>query len=191
MSGHIAVCIASGPSLTQEDVDFCKDTGAKIYAVNDCYRMARWANYVYAADPEWWDAHAEAVGYLGAEAWTCNPDSAQKYNLNYIRADSRLLWSGDPTVVASGGNSGFQTINLAVLHGATKVVLLGYDMQLGVKGKKHWFGDHPPGVDRGSNYGDWLARMRKAAPMIPVPVFNCSRDTAIDCFPRKALKDVL
>lgn len=50
--------------------------------------------------------------------------------------------SNDPTALRVGRNSGYQAVNLAVLAGARKVVLLGYDSA--VRGNlTHWFGDHP------------------------------------------------
>ena len=43
------VCIGTGPSLTQADVDLCCSQ-ARVIAVNDAYRMAPLADVLYAAD---------------------------------------------------------------------------------------------------------------------------------------------
>jgi hypothetical protein len=50
----IVVCVASGHSLTKEDVEYCKGK-AKVYIVNDGYKLAPWADLLYAAhtDRDW------------------------------------------------------------------------------------------------------------------------------------------
>lgn len=181
------VCVASGPSLTPEDVEYCKGK-AKVYVVNDCYKLAPWADVLYACDKEWWDHHGGVPDFKG-QKWTLTKESANKYNLNWINCIYGRNWSNDPNFIVSGGNSGFQCLNLAVLHGATEVILLGYDM--GHTGKKHWFGEHPKALQRGSNYTGWVKHFIRASSEIPVPVVNCSRETAIPCFPRKQLREVL
>ncbi|HCZ48509.1 MAG TPA: hypothetical protein DCZ11_05850, partial [Gammaproteobacteria bacterium] len=45
--------------------------------------------------------------------------------------------SASPLRIHQGGNSGYQALNLAVLLGAERVILLGYDMHGG-----HWHGRH-------------------------------------------------
>lgn len=178
----LTVCIASGASLTQEDVDLCK--GQRVYVVNDCYKLAPWADLLYAADTQWWEHHKGVEGFKG-EKWTVSHEAEKKYGINRIDYKSNLVW-GDGEILATGGNSGFQVLNLAVMRGATKVILLGYDM-----GGKHWFGDHPPHMRKNSPYGDWIKNFNKAAPLISVPVINCTRNTALECFPRMELQDVL
>lgn len=182
----LVVCIATGPSLTQDDVDFCNGRAA-VYAVNDAYKIAPWADLLYAADGTWWDVHNGAPDFAG-EKWTVNPDAAEKYHLNYIAPKSKA-WSTNKSYIATGGNSGFQAMNLARVRGASKIVLLGYDY--GYTDKKHFFGDHHPLTDRHSDYALWIKLLNKAAVEIDIPVVNCSRKTAITCFPRMTIQEAL
>lgn len=182
----VAICIASGPSLTQEDVDYCRGKGT-VYVINDSHRMAPWADVLYACDGAWWDYHWP-VPFAG-EMWTLDVHAAGKYKINLI-GTTEDPWSTNPDCIAKGGNSGFQTLNLAILRGATKVILLGYDLKI-TRGKTHWFGDHPNPLNRGSDYTRWLKYWRRAAPMIKAEVINCSPDSALDCFPKRELRHVL
>jgi hypothetical protein len=50
-----------------------------------------------------------------------------------------------PGWVRTGGHSGYTAINLAVHLGATRIVLLGYDMMASPQGAHHFFGAHPDG----------------------------------------------
>jgi head-tail adaptor len=54
------VVLGCGPSLTQADVDYCRGK-AEVMAVNDAWRLAPWADWMYAADVSWWGMHAGAV----------------------------------------------------------------------------------------------------------------------------------
>lgn len=183
----IAICIASGHSLTFKDVDYCRGKG-KVYVVNDGYKIAPWADVLYAADTDWWDYH-DGVTQFDGERWTCAKESSLKYGINHIDYKPQEKWSSSPDWIATGGNSGFQAVNLAEIHGATKIILLGYDM--GFTNKKHWFGEHPSRINRPSRYDEWIKRFNDAKPLIKAEVINCTPNSNLKCFPMADLRDVL
>lgn len=81
-----------------------------------------------------------------------------------------------------------------MLLGASRILLLGYDMKLGPNGEKHWHADH-----RGRNpHAAQLEGWRNAfATMLPdlakagVEVLNCTPGSALTCFPTANLRDWL
>ncbi len=185
----IAICIASGPSVTQSDIDYCKGKG-RVYVVNEMVFMAPWAHVHYAADFNWWDAYRGCPQYHGPKFCPCERTCA-KWGLTHIPVDHDLIW-GENGVLATGGNSGFQILNLAVMMGAKKVVLLGYDMGHEPAGPKHCFDDDmPPLVVRSSQYDKWIKHFEKAAPLIPVPVFNASPSSNLNCFKKVNLREII
>ena len=101
--------------------------------------------------------------------------------------------SKKPNGLMTGQNSGHQAINLAVLLGARRILLLGFDMKAAPDGRLHWFGDHPvktnPAVFSAMlrNFDKTLKPLAAAG----VEVINCSADTALTCYPRKPLHDAL
>ena len=99
--------------------------------------------------------------------------------------------STDPGALRSGGHSGFQAINLAVHLGASRIVLLGYDTQP-TGGRDHYFGAHPHGYKMPFDMFRWLFPSI-VAPLeaLGVAIVNCSRETALDCFPRRPLHEGL
>ena len=185
---HTAICIASGNSLTQADVDLCRGRG-KVYAVKECRHLAPWADVLYAADTDWWQLHNGVPDFAG-ERWTVSAEAAKQYGLNHIDYKPSEKWSSDPRWLATGGNSGFQAVNLAVLQGAARVILLGYDMGHEYGTPKHWWTGQFERPIRTSNYAEWVKRFNAAAPLIPVPVINCTRRTALNCFPKMTLEEV-
>lgn len=184
--------IASGPSLTQSDVDAIKGKGAVI-AINDNYLMAPWADYLYFCDPKWFNWHYERQEFIHFKGiiYTQDKKTAEENGYNYIASKSAEGLSESPEVIHQGSNSGYQAINLAYHLGARKVILLGYDMQT-TDGKAHWFGHHPDKVV--SSHNSWLRHydsLAKHAKKLDLEIVNCSRQTALTCFERKPLETVL
>lgn len=194
--GDTVVCLAGGPSLTAGDVDFCRGK-ARVVAVNDAYRLAPWADVLYACDFKWWEHHQGVPLFAGLKLTL----EAKAERWDGVKALRRAGPDGlelDPaegiTTGGSGSNSGFQAINVAVQLGASRVVLLGYDMQLGPKGRSHWFGKHPRGLQKDACFSSFRSAfnsMVKPLRQAGVEVLNCSRETALTAFPRAALADVL
>ena len=188
-----AICIASGPSLTQEDVDYCRGKG-RVYVINTSFRRAPWADILYACDGPWWNKYIDEVRRdFRGELWTIDTAAADKYSLRMAEVDNHSPFSKKPNVISLGSNSGFQTLNLAYVQGAKKIILLGYDMKLGPAGEKHWHGDHPADLLQTNpyEYQNWIRLFKAAAPLIDVPVINCSRVSALECFERMPLESAL
>ena len=180
--------IASGPSLTKEDVDKLEDKN--VIVINNNYQLAPWAQILYACDLKWWDWHEGAKDFKG-EKWTQDEKAAEKYGLRYIKSIPNAGISEDPQVIHQGSNSGIQAIGLAYHFGARTIYLLGYDLQA-TRGKSHWHGDHPDGVV--SCWHRWLVfyeQVAKDAEKLGISIINCTRETALKCFERKELDEVL
>jgi hypothetical protein len=194
-----AVCIASGPSLTAEDVAFVRGK-AKAIAINASYAIAPWADVLYCADvnPFKWYWNSGPRGY---ESVAMRDFQGKKYSLTsnaakYAGVVVLKQWreeglSLDPTKLCLGKNSGYQAINLAVLLGAKRIVLLGYDMQPG-PGGEYYFGASHPDRKRSpyKSFREKFPTIVKPLKDAGVEIVNCSRQTALTCFPRKALTDV-
>lgn len=196
MKHKTAICIASGPSLTQDDVDYCRGK-ATVYVVKECRHLAPWADVLYAADTDWWDKFNGCPDFAARKITVC-ADSAKKYGLECIKYRADLLWSNEQGRIATGGNSGFQVINIAALElikngitGDERIILLGYDMGFRPGTDKHWWEKDHPRTSRESNYARWLEHIAKAAPLVPLPVLNASRQSAIYSWPKVKLREVI
>lgn len=155
--------------------------------------MAPQADLMYACDGAWWDTHHEATQAFAGERWTQDLKAAQRYGLHHITSRREHGLSRTPGVIHQGGNSGYQAIDLMVQMGCTRILLLGFDMQK-TGGKAHWFGNHPGNLHKASPFKDFIKnfeRMAVDAAGLGIEIINCSRETALTCFPRARLKDVL
>ena len=167
--------------------------GQNVIAINDNYLIAPFATVLYACDGHWWDWHSERAELKAFEGRkiTQDKEASERYNLEYIESVDASGLTANPKQISKGSNSGIQAINLAVHLGAKRIVLLGYDMQHdGVK--SHWFGEHPnefkPPVHRWLRHYDFVA---KDAEKMGVEIINATRETALTCFARKKLEEVL
>lgn len=88
-------------------------------------------------------------------------------------------------------NSGAAAIVAAVHLGAQRIILLGYDCQR-TGGKAHWHGDHPKGLGNAGSLDKWPAQFEKLArDLRNFNIVNCTRETALTCFPRVPLERAL
>ncbi len=187
----IGIC-ASGPSLTPEDVRTLRAKVGRLIVINTSFRLALDADHLYACDRKWWDYyHAEVERTFKGAKWCYEKQAAKDYGIYCVEGSCQGKGlNRAPFRVNTGGNSGYQALNLAYHLGATRVILLGYDMQ----GNTHWHGDHPPPLNNThSNYADYRKRMQALASDLQsegVEVINATRDTALECFPRVRLEDV-
>jgi hypothetical protein len=194
MRVETVVCIGSGESLTQADVDYCAGR-ARVLVVNDNYKLAPWADWLYAADADWWFSQPVPMKFSG-EKWTCNEQVSRKLGVHLIEAREGCGLSRDPSFVywggmyPVGGNSGAQAVGLAYRFRAKRIILLGYDMR-----GTHWFGPHATMRNSGEpqymHWRDSFAVLAAELAQADVELLNCSRMTTLRGIPRAVLMDVL
>lgn len=190
MQPKTTIILATGPSLSPPQVEFVRQAHrqkrAAAIAVNDAFKLAPWADVLYAADAAWWRVNEQqALAFAGRKV-SC--DVQVPY-----RVVERLKQTGlegyDPTPghVRTGGNSGYQALHLAISEGAERVLLLGFDM----KGT-HFFGRHvaPLRNTDMSTFARWIGRFA-ALKGRGAEIINCTPGSDLTCFPRLDLENAL
>ena len=185
---------ATGPSLTVDVAE--RLVGQHVIAVNDAYKLIPSADILYACDESWWKVHKGGEAFTG-ERWSSHQKggsndktrAAARYGLRLVDgvAGDRFLTDGK---ISYGGNSGFQAVNLAILFGAARVVIVGFDMRE-VSGKRHFFGDHPRPLRNGAGFDAWIKAFKVASRHLPsfVDIVNATPGSAIKCFQMVDLDD--
>jgi hypothetical protein len=73
---------------------------------------------------------------------TADRQAAARYGLQLVKvSEADRVCMAQAGVIGSGGNSGFQALNLALQFGARRVILVGFDLNLA--GGVHWHGRTP------------------------------------------------
>lgn len=186
---QMVVCLATGPSLTAEDVDYCHGK-AVVIAVNDAYRLAPWADVLIANDAAWWRVHRGVPDFAG-EKYCLEASAATSGAVTVLDYTGETGIETEPTGLRSGRCSGGAAINVALHLGATRIVLLGYDMR-----GDHFFGRHPAPLrttqpHQFETFRDALATMADPLHRLGVSVINCTPASALTCFPSGDLRAVL
>lgn len=173
------ILVASGPSA--KDVPLSLAQGkARFITINDSYRLAPWADVLYACDSAWWQKEDGAMSFKGLKLTIDRRSSVHPdWNVHKVWCDknSDQLVTDAFNKVGWGGNSGFGAINLAVQFCVKKIILVGFDMT--IEHGTHWHGDHVGYLHNPTNRSAerWRRAIDRVAPRIAavgIEVLNCS-----------------
>ncbi len=138
--GKTVAIVGSGPSLSANQVERLKTwryvsrETRRVVVINNGYRMAPWADMLYACDAPWWNQHFfQARSAFQGEMWTQDLRAVIDFGLHYIEALPGPGLGRAHGVIHQGAFGGYQVINLAWQAGAVKVILLGFDMHGGIR----------------------------------------------------------
>ena len=189
--GSTIICLGTGPSLTQADVNLCRGR-ARVIAVKDAIRLAPWADVLYSGEIKWWRKYGTKLQFEGLKYGIedCDKNQAAAW-APLLKQTGMTGLERDPGGLRTGKNSGYQAINLAMHFGAARIVLLGYDLQVR-HGQTHFFGDHPWSAQpMFADFRPLYDTLVKPLAQLGIEIVNASAETALTCFPRASLADVL
>lgn len=201
-----AAIVASGPSAKNANVAALRGK-MPVMAIKECVEVCPWADVVYGCDAAWWRHRKGLPNFSGLRvAWQGSKlrptydikrvaiDTSQDNIYPVERRQYRMVFD-DLGTVGGGGNSGFQAVNLAVQFGATKLLLIGFDMH--DRGGVHWYGRNTwakSGNPDESCFARWRRDFDRAAAdleMRGVEVVNAAPHTALTCFRRGTIEQAL
>jgi hypothetical protein len=193
--GRTVVCVASGPSLTAQQVEAVRVAGLPTLVCNDSYRIAPFAEVCYFADTKWFGWQSDKPEWKAFAGQKCTIQSSSPQvkdaEVHVLKNAGHEGLSADPTAIVTGSHSGYQLVNLTTLTQPARIILLGYDCGR-VNGKKHWFGDHPDGTEPPyDGIKKHYNRMEQDAKRLGIEILNATPGSAIEAFPRVELASVL
>lgn len=195
------VVLGGGPSL--RDVDLSLLAPYTVIGTNNAYSLPN-VPYNFFMDIGWWKRNKdEAAGYTGVmitdapdpegvitEPWVKRLHRYNDYGMNISRRDG-LPWNR---------NSGAGAINLAAIMGASRILLLGFDMQpvAGAPNKgNNWHDKHkaPPDPRQYEKFMRYFDTMKLDLERIntvrKLEIINCTPGSALKCFPIMRLEEAL
>lgn len=196
-TGESVAIIASGPTAKKAKVSLLQSR-MRVIAIKKSVELASFADVVYGCDGPWWRSVQGLPKFKGLklayEPTVCGSEwGIQKVDIKNPASDEMLFEKTG--VIGSGGNSGFQALNLALQFGASRVLLVGFDMR-GDSGA-HWYGRNnwmQANNPTDGVYGRWVRAMNSAALKIKaqgVSVANASDISALECFPKMPIEAAL
>lgn len=186
----VAVLIASGPSVTQDQLDnvreWQKDGGGIVMTVNRSFEAAPWADYLFTIDGRFLRAWEDKIREFKGTVLT---HKLASYYPDFIKV----------VPATCSGNSGSAGIEvLSRDFKCKKIILVGCDAKWSDKGKKHHHEDYPDTGDRKttlnncSNIHEFKGCFEKAIKRSKdVEIINCSPDSALRFLPNMPIKEAL
>jgi hypothetical protein len=135
-AGEEAYCIGGGPSLRTFDWELLR--GKHTVGCNVAFRLGHICEVCLFGDTDFFAHFKDDLMKFQGMIVSNLPALRDRDDASFVRQMRRRprgIGTGD--TLAWNGNTGAAAINLAVLFGATKVYLLGYDMMLS-EGRPNW-----------------------------------------------------
>lgn len=202
-AGETVFILGGGPSLRGFDAEVLRGKGriiatneaglAGVAGAEDEKPHAPWADVLYWADKRWFNWNRDRLGeHTGRyKIARLAPEPPSEQDIKVLPQGGAPL-SDDPSRLA-GFCSGGASINLAYLFGASRIVLLGFDMRADGRGD-NWHCRHKQGTDKSryvTHFMPPIAAMAWPLKQRGVEVINCTPGSALSCFPILPLEDLL
>ncbi len=195
--------VVSGSSPLSVYSPYMKELHNKhVIGVNVAYMLGNWIDMVFFGDTGFFLKHKIALASFPNLRVSCSGHASKISWVKYVPRDKEHVKgiSPHPGMVSWNLNSGGAAINLAVRTGAKRIILLGFDMKLSPESTQHWHNVYGKGQKLRP---DQLRKLpferhlrgfphiaREAAAM-DVEILNANPDSAIDCFKKVNVKELL
>lgn len=179
--------------------------GKHVIGVNMAYLIGDWIDMLFFGDKKWYFTNREKVAKFKGLKVTCqshfNKPKYVEERIKFLAKDNHKPTgiSSNPHKVSWNVNSGAAAISVAVNMGATRIILVGFDMQLGDDGKQHWHAEYKT-FSRKHPDGKKLPFHRhllgfpviaKDARELGVEIINACPNSAIKEFRKTTVKELL
>lgn len=184
--------IGGGPSVSDINVSALKDQC--VIGCNNAYTFGTdIVDYVIFGDESWYNYHCASLSSFPKEKLITNhPKLANREGITCY--ERREVGFFELPTLGWNGNTGAMAINFALTLGATKIMLLGFDMKLNEKKESNW---HPNTLDTitEEHYERYMNVMKSCLLDLrlkwpKVKIINCNKNSAMKCFPRRKWQGV-
>jgi len=173
-----------------------------VIGVNVAYLIGDWIDLVFFGDSGFILKHQEALSKFQGLKVSCHPRVDNMSWIKYLSRDKNHSQgiSSNPKKVSWNGNSGAAAISVAANAGAKRIILLGFDMKLGVDSSQHWhdlYGRSAINDERRARKMPFHRHLRgfpeiaRDAKSRGIEILNASPDSAIECFRKVTVKELL
>jgi len=163
--------LAPGPSMSAALAERVR--GRSVCVINNVFELAPWADILVATDHGWWRRHPLALKFMGRKC------GAHEINgIEIVR----------PNTFGTESSSGVLALDEVRNQGATRIVMLGFDMH-----GTHFFGPYTNGCrntpqsrreEHQAQFAQWARQNR-------IDVVNCTEGTMLRAFRLGKLEDYL
>jgi len=184
--------IGGGPSVAETNLDLIKDKF--VIGTNAAFYLGEWIDVCFVLDCRFYKWRQDDLEKWPNRIITTCPELKGHPKIEVYKKCTTCgicYHDGYLAVPDSGKNAGATAINLAILMGAKKVVLIGYDMK--VKQGRHNYHNYHNHTPRDDVYNKFFVHFKKIKEELPegIEIINATPDSALSLFPKVSLKEAL
>lgn len=168
-----------------------------VIGTNIAFMLGEWVSALYFCDSKFFRIYKDSILAFRNLKVTCVSHldtNLQPYtrNIKRVKRDYKSGLSDRPDTICWNHNSGAAAINLAVLAGAKRILLLGFDMK-SEGDNSHWHNAYGIKTPRNAfnRFLKHFPAIAADAKKMKVEILNVCPDSLLDVFPRVSLKEVL
>jgi len=170
--------------------------------INVAYLLGDWIDFVFFGDSGFLLKHQHALANFQGLKISCHPKADSLSWVKFVARDKSHAQgiSSNPMRVSWNGNSGAAAISIAVHTGAKRVILLGFDMKVNEEDNQHWHDIYQRGTTMDQKrrrkmpfhrHLRGFPQIARDAKQMGVEILNASPDSAIECFQKVTVKELL
>lgn len=177
--GETVAILASGPSMSRDVADAVNRMCVATIVINNTWRLAPWADALFAADAPWWRSpKAPTAEEFAGERFVS--EEPTRHGMGPLPGVTHIP---KRDVTFGGGNSALRAAHMCQDLGAREILLYGVDLR--DDEVTHWHGPHttlrnPDLLEFGRQRRAWEVFAKTAG---RPEVRNCNPRSAVTCFP--------
>lgn len=176
--GKPVFIVAGGPSYRTQNLALLR--GRHVIAVNRSFEDVPWAQYVFGMDKDFFIRHRARLETFAGRIVT-NASGVPLGRVLTVDKAKKPYFAGNPNHIHCNRTSMAGAMELAVLLGAGRLVLLGADGRDDADAVRAHKERYPHKGYRPARYDDWREELKAVAAALKrlgVPVANCSPGSA-------------
>lgn len=190
--GSDVFIIGGGPSL--QSFDWRKLRGKHTIGCNAAFRLGKdTCRLCFFSDGHWFYRMEQELSFFEGRLVTHSPEISSDHPWISVVARKEIGLHKD--AVGFGGNSGCSAINLALLMGAQRVFLLGFDMRLGSSGRMNWHNVsvEPSNPDVFPKFQEGFEAIARDLPTVfpGCSIVNLTDSSELSVFPKQPINSIL
>ncbi len=197
--GQDVFVLGGGPSL--RGFDFSKLDGRNVLGCNEAFRIGYpTIQAMFFSDARWFVRVSRDLEKFGDRGGliVCHEEALRFHNLPWLKTLRRKEYGLHKDAIGFGHNSGSSAINMALMLGAKRVLLLGYDCKRSEANHNNWHDYYKPYhksafVPPFDRFRHGMNMISKQLPSVfpGCEVINLTPDSALTAFPKAELEQYL
>lgn len=194
-TGKSVYIVGGGPSLRNFNWELLR--GKNIIAINRAFQVVPWAQLLYWMDKKFYDWYRDEIKMFKGLKITSIPPDNPEADIIILEGVQRQGIDMRPGFIARSRNSGAGAINLALKTGATRIYLLGIDLQ-NMDDNTHWHSGYKEfGFSVHSSaytimqYDFWEIKKAVEEELPDICIYNTSPVSKLTAFPMYSLSQAL